>query len=131
MLNTINTTSCNLLPLSIIWSPDLFFKGGCDFFSLSSEYGSIHSEVACVPLLLIFLHSRHMHQSPSTIQWQRLFYNFAICMIKYKLMCFSNKVIQHQRQDLALSLFISHPNKQKQHVYCFYVLLSCSLTGKK
>lgn len=74
-----------------------------------------------------------MHQSPSTIKWQRLFYNFSSCMIKYKLMCFINKVIEHQRQKLALSIFISHHKKREQHVYCFYAFMLYSgvvLLGK-
>lgn len=99
-------------------------------FAVTSEYRSAKSKVACVPLLLLFLHSRHKHQCPSTIQWLILFDNFASYMIKHKLVHFSNKLMQHQREELAISLLISHFNRQKQHVHCFYILLSCSLTEK-
>lgn len=129
-LNILNPTPCNLLFLSIIWSPYLGKKGHFFFFlfAVTSEYSSAKSKVACVPLLLLFLHNRHKQQSPSTIQWLILFDNFARYMIKHKLLHFNNKLMQHQREELAISQVISHLNRQKQHVDCFYILLHCSLT---
>lgn len=128
-LTIFNPTPCNPLVLSITCFLYLGKQGHVvclfvfSFFAVTSEYISVKSKIPCVPLLLLFLHSKHKHQSLLTIWWLILPDNFTSYMTKHKLMHFSNKLMHHQREKFAISLLVSCLNRQKHFTFFSGVIL--------